>query len=45
MDGISISIDASSFAILVFILYKVIQLEMRVKRIEEMLHERNERDD
>jgi len=37
MDGITITIDASTIGILLFILYKLVQLEVRVKRIEEML--------
>jgi len=37
MDGITITIDASTLGILFFILYKLISLEMRVKRIEELI--------
>jgi len=37
MDGITITIDASTIGILLLILYKLVQLEVRVKRIEEKL--------
>ena len=40
MDGITITIDASTLGILLFIMYKVIQLELRVKRIENIIKAR-----
>ena len=43
MDGITITIDASTLGILFFILYKLISLEVRVKRIEEMLRNEEKR--
>ena len=39
MDGITITIDASTLGLLLFILYKLVNLEMRIKRIEERLFE------
>jgi len=44
MDGITITIDASTMGILIIILYKVVQLEMRIKRIEDKLIRLEERD-
>jgi len=40
MDGITITIDASTLGILLFILYKVVQLELKVKRIESIIKTR-----
>ena len=37
MDGVSITIDGVSVALLVFILTKLFQLERRVARIEDKL--------
>jgi len=37
MDGISISIDVSTIGILMFILYKIVQLDLRLKRIEKKI--------
>jgi len=43
MDGITITIDASTIGILLIILYKLVQLEYRVRRIEEKLLNPEER--
>lgn len=42
MDGISITVDMSMLGLLLFIIYKLVSLELRIKRIEEKLlnHER-----
>ncbi len=37
MDGITITIDMSTLGLLLFIVYKIVSLEMRIKRIEERL--------
>ena len=39
MDGISITIDMGTIGLLLFIIYKIASLEMRIKRIEERLEE------
>ena len=44
MDGVSISLDVSTLGILILILYKVVQLEYRIKRLEEVVNRVNGRE-
>jgi len=37
MDGISVSVDISTIGILLFIMYKIIQLDMRLRKIEKII--------
>jgi len=41
MDGISVSVDISTISILLFILYKIVQLDMRLRRIEKKIFNDN----
>jgi len=41
MDGISVSVDISTIGILLFILYKIVQLDMRLRRIEKKIFNDN----
>ena len=42
MDGITITIDSANIALLMFIIYKLVQLEYRIKRLEEKLIDRKQ---
>jgi len=44
MDGVTISVDMSMLGLMVFIVYKIVQIEYRLKRIEEVLDNGSHKD-